>query len=95
MQHIEDAKEAEDVAALEDAVVVAIMKGLEVVNQHAPKKDGANLITPPPPQKIWNCIYCEIYSHHTVDCRELISARKLATEHFTKKTLATPPLHVT
>ncbi|EFX63745.1 hypothetical protein DAPPUDRAFT_267796 [Daphnia pulex] len=31
MQQIEEAKEAEDVAALEDAVVVAIMEGLEVV----------------------------------------------------------------
>ena len=31
MQQIEEAKEAEDVAALEDAVVVPILKGLEVV----------------------------------------------------------------
>jgi hypothetical protein len=31
MQQIEEAKEAEDVAALEDVVVVAILKGLEVV----------------------------------------------------------------
>jgi hypothetical protein len=31
MQQIEGAKEGEDVAALEDAVVVAIMEGLEVV----------------------------------------------------------------
>jgi hypothetical protein len=52
------------------------------VNQHAPKQEGANLDTP---QKIYNCIYCQIDSHHTVDCRKLISARKLATEHFTKK----------
>ena len=52
------------------------------VNQHAPKQEGANLETP---QKIWNCIYCEIDSHHTVDCRKLISARTLAKEHFTKK----------
>ena len=31
MQQKEEAKEAEDVAALEDAVVVPILKGLEVV----------------------------------------------------------------
>ncbi len=74
MQQKEEAKEAEDVAALENAVVV--------VNQHAPKQEGTNLETP---QKIWNCIYCEIDSHHTVYCRKLIFARKLATEHFTKK----------
>jgi hypothetical protein len=31
MQKIEEAKEAEDMTALEDGVVVAILKGLEVV----------------------------------------------------------------
>ncbi len=81
MQKIEEAKEAEDVAALEDVVVVAILKG-GWNNQHAPKQEGAYLETS---QKIYNCIYCQIDSHHTVDCRHLISSRKLATEHFTKK----------
>ena len=52
------------------------------MNEHAPKQEGANLETS---RKIYNCIYCQIDSHHTVDCRKLISARKLATEHFTKK----------
>lgn len=48
------------------------------VNRYPPTEEGTNRGTA---QKVWECIYCELNSHKTVDCRKLISARNLAKEH--------------
>ena len=41
---------------------------------------GANADT-----KTWKCIYCEVDTHETKDCRKMLKARELANEHFRKK----------
>nr|CAH0110709.1 unnamed protein product [Daphnia galeata] len=48
------------------------------VNQHAHReRDAANLETA---QRIWECIFCELDSHKTVDCRKLKKARELSKQ---------------
>lgn len=52
------------------------------VNRHFPTEERTNLEAA---QKVWECIYGELNSQKTVDCRKLISARNLAKEHFRRQ----------
>lgn len=35
--------------------------------------------------KTWKCLYCEVDTHETKNCRKMVKARELANEHFGKK----------